>query len=182
MVFRIIQGHRGFIDFSSTPGKGTTFEICIPVAVSNPVTVPDVAEAKVPEGLVRCDPTRVLVVDDEKTILRLFQMILSSALTGRVIDTAVNGEEGVKTFVAGHHGVIVMDLHMPVMDGQAAFSKIFNYCKTHNWEMPSVVFCTGFAPPDSIRDVLGDGSKHCLLSKPVSGESLVNVVTGRLPK
>jgi len=185
VVYRVVRSHGGHIDFQSEPEKGSTFNMYFPVE-KGPVasaisTDGSVATAEVQPAVdqVACSKDRVLVVDDERTILRLFQMILSSALAGCKIDVASNGEEGVRSFMDGHHSVLVMDLHMPIMDGQAAFAKIEHYCKENRWEMPSVVFCTCFAPPDSVRDVTREGSKHCLLSKPVSGEILVEAVKSR---
>lgn len=131
-------------------------------------------------GSLPCDKGRILIVDDEEIILRLFQMILSSALPDLKIDLASNGAEAVKAFSAGHHAVLIMDLHMPVMDGQTAFAKIEHVCKKKKWEMSSVVFCTGFAPPDLVKDVVAKSSTHCLLLKPVSNEALVEAVRSRL--
>jgi small basic protein (TIGR04137 family) len=131
---------------------------------------------------VPCDRQRILVVDDEQIIQRLFEMILSWELPGRQIDVASNGAEAVRAFTSGHHAVLLMDLHMPVMDGQAAFCEIQRTCEARNWQMPSVVFCTGFAPPASLKDVLSKSSVHCLLSKPVSNETLVEAVKQRLTK
>ena len=122
----------------------------------------------------------VLLVDDEGAIRRLFQLILGAALPGCRIDVAADGAEAVRCFTEGHHRVLVMDLHMPVMDGQTAFGKIQELCEAGSLEMPSVVFCTGFAPPDIVTKVVEGSPKHCLLSKPVSGEVLTEAVRSRL--
>jgi len=185
VTFRIIKNHNGFIDFESKEGQGASFSLYLPVEkVTEPLT-PENSEGSVHEGSqshMACDKNRILLVDDEKTILKLFQMILSSGMPGYTIDVANNGQEAVDAFSSGHHAVLIMDLHMPVMDGQAAFFRIDHLCKENNWEMPSVVFCTGFAPPDSIRGVIDAGSKHCLLSKPVSGETIIEAAKSRLVK
>jgi len=190
--YRIVKSHGGYIDFSSETGQRTTFDIYLPVEDGNQEdhskadksgeAISGDIMASSANDLVKCDDGRVLVVDDERTILRLFQMILSSGIQGRTIDVASNGELAVKAFSEHHHAVIIMDLHMPVMDGQAAFFKLEELCKENNWQMPSVVFCTGFAPPDSISDVVDKSSKHCLLSKPVGGDTLVEAVKSRLRK
>ena len=185
VTFRIIRNHKGFIDFESKPGHGASFFLYLPI--DSPVEESKQSDIKLsihdgsPSNMV-CDKNKILLVDDEKTILKLFQMILSSGMPGYTIDVANNGLEAVESFSIGHHAVLIMDLHMPVMDGQAAFFKIEHLCKENNWEMPSVVFCTGFAPPDSIRGVLDAGSRHCLLSKPVSGETIIEAVKSRLVK
>ena len=122
------------------------------------------------------DPSRILIADDEKGIRRLFKVILASALPDRKIDVAVNGAEAVEFFSQGHHGVLLMDLRMPVMDGHAAFREIDRMCKVRNWEMPAVVFCTGFMPPSTVREIVAQGGAHSLLPKPVSSDTLVATV------
>lgn len=122
------------------------------------------------------------MVDDEKGIRRLFKMILASALPDRYIDVAVNGEEAVNAFAEGHHAVLLMDLRMPIMDGHAAFRAIDRLCRDRHWEMPSVVFCTGFVPPSAVRDIVDSGGAHSLLAKPVTRDRLVETVKQRLPR
>lgn len=73
-----------------------------------------------------------------------------------------------------------MDLHMPVMDGQVSFARIERLCKDKNWEMPPTVFCTGFAPPDIVRNLVMKNPIHCLLSKPISARTLIDAVKSRL--
>jgi CheY-like chemotaxis protein len=71
---------------------------------------------------------------------------------------------------------------MPVMDGQFAFGEISKLCADKGWEMPAVVFCTGFAPPDSVMGAVDASDHHGLLLKPVTGEVLVQAVRSRLER
>ena len=138
------------------------------------------AEEAKATALLECDRRRTLIVDDEKEIVRLFHMILGTELPDLVIDEAYNGAEAVDAFSEGHHAVLILDLHMPVMDGQASFGRIQELCRTRNWQMPSVVFCTGYAPPDLVTRAVREEGAHCLLSKPVSGDDIVRAVRTRL--
>ena len=88
--------------------------------------------------------------------------------------------EAVKAFREGHHGVLLMDLKMPEMDGLQAFLAIQELCRTENWQMPSVVFCTGFIPPETVNQIVGDGSVHTILHKPVKSEQFITAVRTRL--
>ena len=58
-----------------------------------------------------CDSGRILIVDDEEDIARLFQVILEGAIPDCEIDLAANGKEAVARFCDDHHAVILMDLH-----------------------------------------------------------------------
>jgi len=122
----------------------------------------------------------VLIVDDEKGIRDLFSAILSHDLPEVPLDLASNGEEALERFRRGRHGVLIMDLHMPIMDGLTAFNRIEQLCAAETEKMPAVVFCTGFAPPDSVREIVQTCSRHCLLPKPVRNEVLVETIRGRL--
>ncbi|MEI6972226.1 MAG: response regulator [bacterium] len=130
--------------------------------------------------LTPCDKNRILVVDDEKVILDLFWRLLSLRLPKCRIDIAVNGAEAVEQFRAAHHSVIMMDLRMPVMDGQQAFLEIQSLCREENVEMPSVVFCTGYDPPGMIQRLVAGNTKHCILHKPVPDNILLETLTMRL--
>jgi CheY-like chemotaxis protein len=131
-------------------------------------------------ALVPRNKARIMVVDNEKTILRLFKMILSEALPGTKIDFAEDGEEAVNKFSSRHHAVIIMDIRMPVLDGHGAFKRMQQLCEEKGWEMPSIVFCTGFPAPDAVNELVLDNSAHGLLSKPVSGQTLIDTVRARL--
>lgn len=133
-------------------------------------------------GLTLCDMNRILIVDDEKTIRDLFQRILALRLPTCRIDVAVNGAEAVEEFHEAHQGVIMMDLNMPVMDGHTAFVEIQKLCRAEKIEMPSVIFCTGYEPSDTIKELTEGNSLHCVLNKPVSDTMLIEALRKRLGK
>jgi len=126
------------------------------------------------------DRNRILICDDDESIRNLFVMILTYGFPNVKRDLACNGREALSVFRIGHHGVILMDLRMPEMDGQQAFSEIQAMCNQYNWEMPPVVFLTGFPPPPAVNEIIGDGSYHCLLNKPVTSDQLMETVKKRL--
>jgi CheY-like chemotaxis protein len=125
------------------------------------------------------DERRALVVDDDDALGSFFQLVLTNALPQLAVDRVKSGREAIDVFSRGHHGLLLMDLHMPRMDGRTVFDTVFNICKKNNWEMPSVVFCTGYAPPQVLRRCLAD-RRHCLLRKPVAQETLIREVRRRL--
>ena len=128
-----------------------------------------------------CEEMSVLIVDDESGIRTLFQKILSLDLPDCKVDLAVNGADAIEVFRKSHPKVIMMDLSMPVMDGETAFYEIMKVCDENDWQQPSVVFCTGFVPPNSIQQIVQDcDSKHILLSKPVGREIIVSSVQSKL--
>jgi len=133
----------------------------------------------VDEGLEGCAANRVMIVDDEEPIRELFGKILHESMPDVVMDFAVDGQKAVDLFKEWHQSVIVMDIAMPVMNGEVAFIEIQRMCFENGWKMPAVIFCTGFAPPESIKNLrMGEG--HCYLPKPVTSSTLVQAVRERL--
>ena len=126
------------------------------------------------------DRNRILIADDEHGIREVFRQVLAYGLPQCRVDLAVNGAEAVESFRAAHQGVVLMDLHMPVMNGEVAFIEIRKMCMENGWEMPAVVFCTGYEPPHEIRNIVSENSAHCVLRKPVSNETLVEALRLRL--
>jgi CheY-like chemotaxis protein len=127
-----------------------------------------------------CQPGHIMVVDDDAMIRRLFSVIIESDLPDAKIEAAVNGEDAVEAFEKAHHSIITMDLSMPVMDGYSAFRKIEGVCSEKDWEMPSVIFCTGFAPPDGVANAVGDDTPHVLLHKPITPKQLTEEIRAHL--
>jgi PAS domain S-box-containing protein len=115
-VMAIVKSHGGSITVYSELGRGTTFNVYLPVMLTS------AAARKEPSGdggdnLPRGQGETVLVVDDEASILTITSQTLR-AFGYRVL-TATDGAEGVSTY-AEHQSeiaVVLTDMMMPVMDG-----------------------------------------------------------------
>ena len=130
--------------------------------------------------MTQLDMRNILIVDDEEGIRDLFGLIVTSHMPDLHCDEAADGAEALEFFKRGHHGVLLMDLHMPVMDGLTSFNRLCKLCRDARQPMPSVIFCTGYAPPDSVMDIVRENSRHCLLKKPVRTEVLLRAIRERL--
>ena len=127
-----------------------------------------------------CNPKCVLIVDDEEPNRRLHQTIIHAAFPAVQCEQASDGAQAVALFIARQPLVILMDVVMPVLDGEEAYYQIEEHCQTHNWKLPRVVFCTGHSPSVSLRNVVAGDPAHCLLQKPIRKRILVTAIAKRL--
>ncbi|OYQ64104.1 two-component system response regulator [Pseudanabaena sp. SR411] len=67
---------------------------------------------------------RVLVVDDHELTRCTLQLALSLQSCIGVVEVATNGKEAISKVQNHEPDVVVMDLHMPVMDGWTASNAI----------------------------------------------------------
>jgi len=65
---------------------------------------------------------RILIVDDEEELRRLFSRIMERE--GYLVDVAGDGREAVWKATYNRYSVIIMDLRMPKMTGQEAIIRI----------------------------------------------------------
>jgi PAS domain S-box-containing protein len=110
---RLIEMMGGEIGATSRPGEGSTFwfEVPLPVAEAGDAVEAD-AVFDLPAGL------RVLMADDAPANRELVRIILAG--WDIELETAENGAEAVQAATRGAHDLILMDVHMPVMDGMDA--------------------------------------------------------------
>lgn len=65
---------------------------------------------------------KILIIDDQEAICKLIRRRLKKK--GYEVHFAENGELGVKKAFEIHPDLILMDMHMPVMDGDAAVKEL----------------------------------------------------------
>ncbi len=133
-----------------------------------------------PKELIEADFDRILVVDDEETLRGIFVDALTSSLSSKTIDPAGDGKTALDLFSMRHHGVIIMDVSMPVMNGEEAFMEIERVCEQKSWVMPHIIFCTGFVISEEMKEIIGVSEYHTCIQKPLSLSSLIDAVKARL--
>jgi DNA-binding NtrC family response regulator len=110
----------------------------------------------------------VLVVEDDVDLIGIYKEILE--LHEFDVDTAVNGEEGVKKFIEKKPSLVIMDGDMPILDGYQAFKQIKEIDANAN-----VVIITGFSEfePKS-QEAIKDGLIK-VISKPLGVDELLEL-------
>ena len=107
---RLIELMGGEIGADSRSGQGSTFWLEVPLDASTTSANVDIQTlAQVPIG------TRILMADDAAANRELVRAILASWDIG--LETVDDGAAAVEAAASGEYDLILMDVHMPVMDG-----------------------------------------------------------------
>ena len=104
----------GDIDVTSHPGVGSSFTLHLPlacIAAPGPLTRP-LAEAD-PAGPL--PPLRLLVADDNEVNRFYLDALLVQA--GHSVVLCHDGDQARRAAASGHFDAVILDVHMPVMDG-----------------------------------------------------------------
>jgi two-component system sensor histidine kinase ChiS len=112
-------------------------------------------------------PARVLVVDDDPQILEIISLMLDSA--GYGVLRAASGEECVRIAIAELPEIILLDVQLPGMDGNATAASLSHHVKTRN--IPIVMMTGLMGDADRIK-ALKAGAVD-FLTKPLSAGELV---------
>ena len=119
-VLGAVRGHDGRIAVLSQSGVGTQMRVLLPYEPVDPPTPERETFAAsipaVPAG------TTVLVIDDERHVLQVARLVLESQ--GYHVVTAASGQEGLEAFAAQPVDLVLLDLLMPDMSGQAVLERL----------------------------------------------------------
>lgn len=117
-VIGIIKGHNGFINVSSTVGKGTKFEMYLPAANTNINKKTEYLKTPVGNGEL------ILVVDDEPSIRDI--TLTSLEQYNYKAMTANDGIEAVALYAQHKHKIsaAIIDMMMPNMDGATTINTL----------------------------------------------------------
>ncbi len=116
----------------------------------------------------------ILLVDDDKYLLELLSMSLSSYLKNYTIMTAADGENAVKLLESMPVDYVVTDLQMPVMDGYGLIQRA-----KKNYPSVPVAVMTGNHTPEVEKRVRLLGAARCF-RKPFHFKKLAKTISSAL--
>ncbi|MEL7312585.1 MAG: response regulator [Pseudomonadota bacterium] len=167
MVYGFVHQSDGFIDVSSDPSQGTSFELFLPRASARNVGT----EVRQPLHRVFGAGQRALLVEDNEALRRVIRRHLSSL--GFEVATAADGATAVETVRHDDpFDLVILDIVLPGgLDGIDVYRQV----RQHDPSV-DVLFCSGFTGLERRQDQLDDVPGF-LLRKPFSVEQLTEAIS-----
>ncbi|MCL5278631.1 MAG: response regulator, partial [Planctomycetes bacterium] len=173
----------GRMKIHSVKGQGTTFHIVVPdgALIENgyPGTVGAGPRARPPSeaegGGHAGPPVRVLLADDHEIVREGLRSLLSDEPDVEVVGEAVNGREAVDQAYRLQPDVIIMDVAMPLINGDDATRQI----KMH-LPQTRVIALSMYEEPDMVEKMHRAGAEGYIL-KTAPSEELLAAIRGKRP-
>ena len=113
----------------------------------------------------------ILIIEDEKDILDLYKEYLTGV--GFQIDTASDGEEGLKKIVAGKNNLVLLDIMMPKLDGIGILQTI----KDQKLKLPTTIMLTNLSHDQALKDAIALGAKDSIIKSEVTPDQVVEKIS-----
>ncbi|WP_374571895.1 ATP-binding protein [Phenylobacterium sp.] len=155
----------GTITARSRPGEGASFTVVAPMPARPIQSAPPTEEP--------ARALRVLLADDNATNRRVLEMFL--AVADAQVVSVENGLEAVQAAAGdADFDVVLMDLHMPVMDGLTAIREIRRFEARAAARTPIIVISANASSEDREASAEAGADRH--IAKPVRAEELFGVI------
>ncbi len=185
---KLVELHGGTLDFSSSTGHGTSFRFAITLPVGTALPTTDSAD---PHGLNSPPPVstgsassgtgdkdqmqvdmRVLLVEDHP----VNQVVATAFLKryGLPFDLAENGRQAVEMAEARPYDFILMDIHLPEMDGLEATRRIRSSRVEHT-RRTRIIALTASALEEEAQACL-DAGMDAFIAKPFKPKDLYRTI------
>jgi PAS domain S-box-containing protein len=164
VVFGVVQEHQGFVDVESSVGRGSTFNVYLPVPES---MTKGIGESSIDRPEIAGGSETILVVEDE-VLMRDFLVAVFEQRGYRVI-TAGDGEEALRIHKARAHEIdmVFSDVGLPKIDGWE-MSKLM---KEANPEL--LVFLASGYLDSNLRSEIAKGGIRGYIEKPYRPDEIL---------
>lgn len=113
----------------------------------------------------------ILVADDSELTQRLLRLVFSRM--GHITDTATNGMDVLEALTTHHYDVILLDIHMPLLDGVETAMQIRN---SEQGKSVVLIAISGDSDKENHRAYLDAGFNY-FLEKPIELRQIQNLIT-----
>ncbi len=164
-AYGLMKQHRGWIEFTSQIGIGTTFQLYLP-ATSEKIDTP---KPEIEEEI-RGGKETILLVDDEEIIRTINRSLLE--YYGYTVLLAEDGKQALDIYIQERPRIdlIILDLSMPNISGQEVMEQL------HSMALDTkVIISSGYSEEAYTRSLDRLGAT-CYLPKPYQPDELVRFV------
>ena len=112
---------------------------------------------------------KILIVDDEVTARTILKNHLLKQIPGCELFEAANGTEAIFRYLKYQPDVVLLDLIMPVVDGEVFLTIIEDaFQKGFLKKEPKVIVITSFDDPGKLLEISGRPSVETVIPKPIT--------------
>ena len=165
---RLTELMGGQLGMESTPGKGSTFWVDLPMAEEVPAGS---TEIKAPVRKGAGEKYKVLYIEDNPANLKVVEAIFRR-LQHITLLSATNGEFGLELALKYMPDLILLDIHLPGIDGYGVLEELLRRPETSG--IPVIALSADAMPIDIERGMAA--GFHYYLTKPLNVEMFINTV------
>jgi two-component system NtrC family sensor kinase len=142
ILYGIVQQHGGEVSVETRPGGGAVFTMELPSwspeTTTEKLYVMGAAGTPAQTGAATARQARILVVEDEPTVLQLIADVLREE--GYRVDTVADSRQGLEMARTHRYDLLICDLRMPYLDGRGFYGEL---TREKNPLQHRLIFVTG---------------------------------------
>ncbi len=172
IVKGIVDAMGGEITVDSRLGVGTSFKARLPLPLASKTAIRQ--QDQVEKTTADTHSLSVLIAEDNPTNRLIVNTFLKKSTAK--LTFAENGKEAVEAYQNGTFDIVLMDIHMPEMDGVEALAAIRRYESDNSLNKTPIIAVTADAMQDQVQNYLKTGfNDH--VAKPISEGALLQTIS-----
>ena len=113
----------------------------------------------------------ILIIEDDAALQEAYSFMLDVA--GHSVTSAYNGEEGLTHVNRATHDIILLDIHMPVMNGLEFLERF----KPDRPTSTKIIVFSNMVEPEIEKQALSLGADQCVLKSSTTPTGILALIT-----